>query len=258
MDRRPEWMKSLSRLISSTPAAPPAGMPKPTFGTVKQLNPLRIALDNDPLTTLPYSPPCLDYPTYVGQRVWVETYGRQVVIVGISKSSPDLPVGSGGVWTGPVGKEPILPWMLAEGQLLPRVDYPELSALYGNTFTGSTTTHVALPDARGRTAVHYEAGSSLWGTVGGKPGTEDVTLTIPQLPPHSHAPPEGGFYVESSWGVLPRSSPVVSMGTGGEYGTSRQRLAVNGTPLSTGSAGESEPHNNVQPSLVMRYMVKVR
>ena len=257
-DLRPTWMKALRRLIATTPSPTPNDQVEPTFGTVRSLNPLRIALDSDPLTTLSYAPACLDYPTYVGQRVWVQTYGRQVVVVGVSKSAPDLPVGTGGVWTGPVGKEPAMPWMVAEGQLLLRTDFPELSALYGNTFTGSTTTHVALPDARGRSPFHYEAGSSRLGNIGQIGGAKDVTLTVPQLPSHSHQPPKGGFYVESSWGILRRSSPVVSAGTGGEYGTSRQRLAENGTPLSTGSAGDGEPHENLPPYFVARYMVKVR
>lgn len=149
-DRRPEWMRALRRLVRNSAPANPAA-PAPTFGTVRGLNPLRVALDTDPATTLNYEPPCLDYPTFVGQRVWVQTYGRQVVVVGVSKSAPDLPVGSGGIWTAPV--DPPMPWMLAEGQLLLRAEYPELSALYGNTFTGSTATHVALPDARSHNTV---------------------------------------------------------------------------------------------------------
>ena len=260
MDSRPQWLAALRKIASSAVPEDVRDNPPviPTFGTVRSLNPLRIALDSDPATTLPYAPACLDYPTFVGQRVWAQSYGRQVVVVGVSKPSPDLPVGTSAIWSGPVGKEPQAPWMLMEGQLLLRTDYPELSALYESTFLGSTATHVALPDARGRSPIHREAGSSRLGNVGQVGGATDVTLTVPQLPSHSHAPPEGGFYVESSWGVLRRSSPVVSAGTGGEYGTSRQRLAANGTPLSTGSAGDGEPHENLPPFIVQRYMVKVR
>lgn len=85
-DRRPEWMRALRRLARNSAPANPAAVP--TFGTVRSLNPLRVALDTDPSTTLNYEPPCLDYPTFVGQRVWVQTYGRQVVVVGVLKSAP--------------------------------------------------------------------------------------------------------------------------------------------------------------------------
>ena len=255
-DIRPQWMKALQRLIGNTPSIPRGNSSHPMFGTVKQLNPLRITLDNDPVTWLNYAPPCLDYPTFVGQRVWVETYGRQVVIIGVSKGAPDLPVGTGALWTGAAA--PPSPWMLAEGQLLPRVDYPELSAAYGSTYTGSTASMVALPDARGRTPFHIEAGSTRFGTLGQIGGAKDVTLTEAQIPSHKHAPPDGYFYVESPLGAMRRSSPIVNAGTDGEYGTWRQRLAESGGPLPTASTGGGESHENLPPYLVQRFMVKTR
>lgn len=84
-----DWVSALKKLAAS--AAPEEvaraaqSAPVPTFGTVRSLDPLRIALDSDPDTTIPYTPACLDYPTFVGQRVWVQTYGRQVVVVGVVK-----------------------------------------------------------------------------------------------------------------------------------------------------------------------------
>ena len=122
-DLRPAWMKALRRLIATTPSPTPNNQVEATFGTVRSLNPLRIALDSDPLTTLSYVPPCLDYPTYVGQRVWVQTYGRQVVVIGVSRGTPDLPVGTGAIWTGMSNVAPGLPWMLAEGQALSRTGH---------------------------------------------------------------------------------------------------------------------------------------
>ena len=262
-DLRPAWMKALRRLIATTPSPTPNDQVEPTFGTVRSLNPLRIALDSDPLTTLSYAPACLDYPTYVGQRVWVQTYGRQVVVVGVSKSAPDLPVGTGGVWTGPAGKEPAMPWTVAEGQLLLRTDFPELSALYGSTFPGSTATHVALPDARGRSPIHQEAGDARLGTVGQVGGAKDVTLTEAQMPVHGHRAPNGSwmFYVEGTDGSMRRTNPVVmSAGSTGEPGAWRQRLAETPwlSPLPTASAGGGQAHENLPPYFVARYMVKVR
>ena len=84
-----DWVSALKKLAAS--AAPEEvaraaqSAPVPTFGTVRSLDPLRIALDSDPATTIPYAPACLEYPTRVGERVWVQTYGTEVVVVGVVK-----------------------------------------------------------------------------------------------------------------------------------------------------------------------------
>lgn len=238
VDSRPQWLAALRKLAASAVPEDVRDNPPvvPTFGTVRSLDPLRIALDSDPATTIPYAPACLDFPTFVGQRVWVQTYGRQVVVVGVSKAAPDLPVGTGGLWSGPVGKEPPSPWMLAEGQLLRRTDYPELSALYGSTFSGSNATYVALPDARGRTAVHLESGSPSFGTIGATPGEEDHQLVMTELPLYD-------LWLSSS-----------SFGPG--LGSAINPGSVYG--VHTLNSGGNQPHNNVQPSLTLRYMIKVR
>lgn len=85
-EKLPAWRRALSRLIETTPSLPDPARVQPSFGTVRQVNPLRIALDTDPATTLGYTPSCLEVPTAVGQRVWVQTYGRQVVVVGVVKT----------------------------------------------------------------------------------------------------------------------------------------------------------------------------
>ena len=80
------WVDSVRRLAANTPPSSALREPegaRATFGTVRGLSPLRIALDNDPGTTLPYDPPCLAYPTAVGQRVYVSIVGSQVVILGV-------------------------------------------------------------------------------------------------------------------------------------------------------------------------------
>lgn len=246
-DSRPQWLAALRKLAASAVPEDVKDNPPvvPTFGTVRSLDPLRIALDSDPSTVLPYAPACLDFPTFVGQRVWVQTYGRQVVVVGVSKAAPDIPVGTGSLWTGPVGKEPPPPWMLAEGQLLRRTEYPELSALYGSTFTGSNATYVALPDARGRTVAGRKSGSSLWGVVGGTPGAETHTLTVDEMPTHTHdIRVDTG--TSSGWLAAARFS----------WGQPYPDSAVD--PYAVRPSGGGQPHNNVQPSLTLRYMVKVR
>lgn len=258
-DRRPEWMRALRRLVRNSAPVDPA-VPVSTFGTVRGLNPLRVALDTDPATTLNYEPPCLEYPTAIGQRFWAQTYGRQVVIIGISKAAPDLPVGSAGIWSGPVGKEPQLPWMLMEGQLLPRSEYPELSALYGSTFPGSNATHVALPNATGRTVVHREAGSSQFGTIGQHFGSKDETLTVVQMPSHTHTQDPHAHpvrYRQSSAGAGSSLHFLRRNAASDDYDGTDSDAAMSVTATNKNTGG-GQSHNNIQPSLTLRYMVKVR
>lgn len=75
----------------------------------------------------------------------------------------------------------------AAGQLLPINQYQALFSLYGTTFGGDGRTSFGLPDLRGRTPIGYGSQPGLspvaWGQKG---GIETVTLTVNNLPTHSH------------------------------------------------------------------------
>ena len=116
------WIDSVRRISANTPPAAAVMDPKQvvsTFGTVRSVVPLRIALDNDPGTELPYAPPVVGtYPTQVGQRVYVQTWDRQVVIVGVLTAPAATDTGwqphggtipAGVHWVGP------LEWRILRG-----------------------------------------------------------------------------------------------------------------------------------------------
>jgi microcystin-dependent protein len=71
------------------------------------------------------------------------------------------------------------------GQLLPIAQNLALFGLLGTTFGGNGTTTFALPDLRGRIPVgaSLSAGGTAAGTV---LGSESVTLTVAQMPSHTH------------------------------------------------------------------------
>lgn len=78
-------------------------------------------------------------------------------------------------------------WSTCDGQLLPISQNTALFSLLGTTFGGDGRTTFALPDLRGRTALHVGTGPGLspttWGERG---GTENVTLTVNEIPSHTH------------------------------------------------------------------------
>lgn len=78
-------------------------------------------------------------------------------------------------------------WALCEGQLLPISQYSALFSILGTTYGGDGRTTFALPDLRGRQAVHAGTGPGLSDIrLGQKGGAETVTLTSNQIPSHQH------------------------------------------------------------------------
>ena len=79
-------------------------------------------------------------------------------------------------------------WALCDGQLLPISQYTAVFSLLGTTYGGDGRTSFGLPDLRGRSAVHVGSGPGLsqirWGE---KSGQETATLSVNNMPAHSHA-----------------------------------------------------------------------
>ena len=93
-------------------------------------------------------------------------------------------------------------WMFCEGQLLPISENETLFQLIGTTYGGDGQSTFALPDLRGRLPVHMGSGFIL-GETG---GTEEITLTVNQIPAHGHPwlgsadPASPEHHSTASWG----------------------------------------------------------
>src|SRR5689334_12882481 len=73
-------------------------------------------------------------------------------------------------------------WALCNGQLLPINQNQALFALLGTTYGGDGRVNFALPDLRGRAALHFGNGHTL----GERGGEQAHTLAIGELPQHVH------------------------------------------------------------------------
>jgi microcystin-dependent protein len=80
----------------------------------------------------------------------------------------------------PVNFEPV-GWAFCSGQLMDISENDTLYQLLGTTYGGDGKNTFALPDLQGRIPIHQ--GTSLLGENG---GSESVTLTVQQLPTHTH------------------------------------------------------------------------
>lgn len=117
--------------------------------------------------------------------------GSLLVCTGILGSSFKAEACSGQPYLGSIcafgGNFAIRGFAKAEGQLLPINQYQALFSLYGTTYGGDGRTTFALPDLRGRSPIGAGQGAGLQNIpLGGRGGVETITMTVNQMPSHTH------------------------------------------------------------------------
>lgn len=140
-------------------------------------------------------------------------------------------------------------WMFCEGQLLPISEYETLFNLIGTTYGGDGQSTFALPDLRGRLPIHFGNGFTLAETG----GVEEVTLTVNQIPAHTHALLGTGNVAGSN---NPGGGYLANTVTGQKvYSSATATLPQN--PGMVSSTGGSQPHNNLQPYLCVDFIISL-
>ena len=78
-------------------------------------------------------------------------------------------------------------WSLCDGQLVAVSQNDALFSLLGTIYGGDGRTTFGLPDMRGRIPIHAGTGPGLsQRRLGAKGGTERETITVTQMPSHTH------------------------------------------------------------------------
>lgn len=162
--------------------------------------------------------------------------------------------GSGGGDTLPIGI--ILPftsdtipvnYLLANGNAISRTEYSELFEIIGTTFgEGDSSTTFNLPDLRERVPIGKSDTDINFDEIGKTYGEKEHKLTIAEMPAHGH-----DISTKANWG-----------GTSSTWDAPARAPANSGNIEQKGnytySTGGSQAHNNIQPSLVCNYIIKVK
>jgi microcystin-dependent protein len=148
-------------------------------------------------------------------------------------------------------------WALCNGQLLPINQNQALFSILGTTYGGNGQTNFGLPNFRGRIPIHFGNGFTL-GQTG---GSAAHTLSISELPAHTHIP-----NASSASGTLPFPAAVSPVAQHNIWAVSTQNpyespnsgnlAAMNAAAIS--NAGGSQPHENRAPYLVLNFIIALQ
>jgi microcystin-dependent protein len=144
-------------------------------------------------------------------------------------------------------------WMFCEGQTMPIAENEVLFQLIGTTYGGDGEETFNLPNLASRVPIHMGTGPD--GTtyqLGEAAGTEQETLTVQQIPSHSH-PLTGSTAISTQ-----------ANANGNVFGQSasidwyiEDQTSTNMATTAISPVGGSQPHENTQPFLCINFIISL-
>lgn len=130
-------------------------------------------------------------------------------------------------------------YLFCDGSAISRTEYAGLFNVIGTSFgAGDGSTTFNLPNLKGKVPVGLDSSDSDFDTIGETGGEKTHTLTVSEMPSHSH-------------------STAIDGGSGSNYVVGS--FSTNKSPLyyvPTDSKGGNQPHNILQPYMVVNYIIK--
>lgn len=145
-------------------------------------------------------------------------------------------------------------WAFCNGQLLPISQNQALFSIIGTLYGGDGRTTFGLPDLMGRAPIGAGQGPGLSNySLGSKIGSETNTLTVNNLPSHSHL-----LRGSSSPGTS--NSPAGNVPAVNRDGILHYGSVADADMSSAGitNTGVNQPVNNVQPVLAVNYCIALQ
>ena len=152
-------------------------------------------------------------------------------------------------------------WVFCAGQLMPISENDALFTLIGTTYGGDGEETFGIPDLQGRVPVHAGTQGGITYQLGEAAGNEEVTLSTQQIPNHNHmvtTTTSGDVGVPGPTAFLSDQGPPGGGAPVSAYlpfNGSNPQVALRNTIV--GPTGGSQPHENMQPFLVVSYILSL-
>jgi len=148
-------------------------------------------------------------------------------------------------------------WATCDGQLLPISQNTALFSLLGTSYGGNGKSTFALPNLQGSAPMHQGQGSGLTDRViGEQGGSQTITLLDSEMASHSHL--VAVSTANGTQGSLTSGVVLGKTGLSTLYQTTTNQNLVQMNFQALGVAGGSLPHNNMQPFLVMMFIIAMQ
>lgn len=150
-------------------------------------------------------------------------------------------------------------YALCDGQALSQSLYPALYQVIGTRFNkaGTASGMFCLPDLRGRFIVG-QGSESDYNTVGNTGGEKTHTLTVNEMPSHSHLMNDI-IYSENMTSIGNASGQITASGMpGSDEGWDIDNKNLPYYNHNTGNAGDGAAHENRPPYFVLSYIMRLQ
>ena len=145
-------------------------------------------------------------------------------------------------------------WAFCDGQLIPISENDALFTLIGTTYGGDGQETFALPNLQSRVPMHAGTGpDGVTYQLGEAAGVESVTLTIQQIPNHTHPLLASNTPAAAQ---IPGGN-VAAQGAGGSQIYTSSSSPIQLPPTTVQPVGGSQPHENMQPFLCISFIISL-
>jgi microcystin-dependent protein len=205
-------------------------------------------------------------------QIWIDSDASASVINTndfLLKADFDLQsIPIGGVTQYAGATSPSANWAICDGTAVSRTTYATLFARIGTTYgVGNGTTTFNLPNVKGKVIAGLDSTQTEFDALAETGGAKTHTLTSAEMPSHTHIQNAHGHVVSANSfaGDLEITMGPVG-GDGNKYSVSDSindassttaNIYARNTTATNQNTGSGGAHNNLQPYIVMNYLIRM-